>query len=82
MTVVLQLPVIEIGGVERSRLLALASDQLERWRSVERSLLRQALADERTVVEELRYALDLELSQTLGDQREVERAALGGLPGS
>lgn len=82
MTVVLQLPSVDVGGAERSRLLELAEEQLERWRTVERNLLRQALADERTVVEELRYALDLELSQTLGDQRELERAALGGAPGS
>jgi tetratricopeptide (TPR) repeat protein len=61
----------------RAALRELARSQLERWRGVERELLRQALTDERSVVEDLRYGLDVELSRVLALKSDDERRALG-----
>lgn len=67
-------------------LAAAATEQLVRWRNLERELLRQALGSEAKAVQDLHYALEFELSQTLAIKKESEKdvlqqGPLAGQPG-
>jgi hypothetical protein len=67
-----------------AELVALGGDQLRRWRGLERSLLREAVRTETKSVQDLRYALEFELSQTLASKKDAQKQVLqqGSLPGS
>ena len=53
-------------------LAAVGDRQLDRWQKLERELLRQTVRAEAKTVQDLRYALEFELSQTLAVKKEAE----------
>jgi hypothetical protein len=65
----------EPPGAEAVR--AAAADHFERWREHQQELLRRAVREELKAVQELRFELDLELSQTL-----AARGPAGRVPSS
>lgn len=63
-------------------LAAAGGRQLDHWQELERALLRETVGAEAKTVQDLRYALEFELSQTLAVKKEAEKGILqpGALP--
>jgi tetratricopeptide (TPR) repeat protein len=69
---------LEADRARHERLMAIGKRQLGEWKEYRRRLVSEAVGSEQKQVDDLRFKLEFELSQTLADKRERQNKALQG----